>query len=195
MSIRYNWVMSQVHATILPLRQVGDPILRGKMRRLDADEICSSEMQQLIADIKHTVAKKQYGVGLAAPQVGRPIALSVIAIKPTPNRPDLEPFERMIINPKYKGIGKTVGMWEGCASGIDGQIFAQAQRYKKITAEWDDESGKHHSAELSGFVAHVFQHETDHLNGILFFERVTDPTTYMMAEEYRKRVAAKNSNS
>ncbi len=183
--------MSQVRATILPLCQVGDPILRRKARRLEIDDIRLPEIQQLIVDIKHTVAKKQYGVGLAAPQVGQSIALSVIAIKPTPNRPDLEPFEQVIINPSYKGLGRTIGMWEGCASGVDGQIFAQAQRYNRIAAEWDDENGKHHSTELGGFVAHVFQHETDHLDGVLFFERVTDPTTYMAANEYRKRVVAK----
>ena len=100
-------------------------------------------------------------------------------------------LNKLLSTRAVRGLGGTVGAWKGCASGIDGRIFAQAQRYKKIAAEWDDENGKHHSTELGGFVAHVFQHETDHLNGVLFFEWVTDPTTYMTANEYRKRSVAK----
>ena len=79
-------------------------------------------------------------------------------------------------------------MWEGCQSCGEAKLFAQAVRYAEIEAEWLDETGMEHARVLGGFVAHVFQHETDHLNGILFFERVIDPKTYMSAEEYRKRI-------
>lgn len=67
-------------------------------------------------------------------------------------------------------------------------MFVQALRYEMITASWTDEFGKDHNRTLTGFVAHVFQHETDHLGGILFFDRVVDTTTYMTAEEYRRRI-------
>lgn len=79
--------------TLLPICQAGDPVLREKARHVSREEITTPAVQQLIANIKRTVAERDYGVGLAAPQVGQAVALSVIAIKPTPNRPGREPFE------------------------------------------------------------------------------------------------------
>jgi peptide deformylase len=179
---------------LLELTHFGNPILRKKTRRLSVDEIRSDKTQQLIADIRYTNQTKQYGVGLAAPQVGKSVALSVIGIKPTPNRPNLTLFESVIINPAYEGVGRPVGMWEGCQSAGSGEggLFAQAERYKTIRASWYDEHGELHEEELSGFVAHVFQHETDHLNGVLFVDKVKDTTTYMTADEYRRRIVGTN---
>ena len=178
---------------ILTLTRAGKPILREEMPEIPREEILSNEIQDLIADIRYTNQQKQYGVGLAAPQVGVRKALSVIGIKPTPNRPNLEVFDQVIINPKYEGIGEPVALWEGCQSVGSGDdiLYAQAQRYEKIDAEWFDEKGEHRQKMLDGFVAHVFQHETDHLSGILFVDRVRDTKTYMMADEYRERVAKK----
>lgn len=176
---------------LLKLIRFGNPILREKARLLLMSEIKSDEIQQLIADIRYTNGQKKYGVGLAAPQVGVGVSLSVIGIKPTPARPHLEPFDQVIINPSYEGIGRRSGMWEGCQSGGAGvnTLFGKALRYKHIRATWHDEHGKLHEQELSGFPAHVFQHETDHLDGILFVDRVRDTKTYMLADEYRKRIA------
>lgn len=181
----------------LKLTRFGNPILREKTRRLSVDEIRSSKIQQLIAAIRHTNEAKQYGVGLAAPQVGESVALSVIGVKPTPTRPDLERFDCVIINPEYTGIGRRTGMWEACQSSGTGDntFYAKALRYRKIHAKWRDEHGDLHDEELSGFMAHVFQHETDHLNGILFVDKVRDTKTFMLADEFRKRIVSKNKNS
>ncbi len=178
---------------VLGLTRAGNPILREEMLRLSVDEIASDEVQLLIENIRYTCQKEQYGVGLAAPQVGARYALSVIGIKPTPTRPDLDVFDQVVINPEYKGVGKRRGMWEACISVGSGDdiIYAKALRYENIDAEWYDEHGEHHARRLGGFVAHVFQHETDHLNGILFVDRVRDTKSYMMADEYRKRIAPK----
>lgn len=121
------------------------------------------------------------------------LALSVIGIKPTSNRPNLEVFDQVIINPKYAGVGESVALWEGCQSVGSGDdiLYAQTQRYEKIDAERFDEKGEHHQETLDGFVAQVFQHETDHLSGILFVDRVRNTKTYMMADEYRERVVKK----
>lgn len=176
---------------LLALTRAGNPILREVMPEVSRAEIESSEIRNLIADIRYTNQQKQYGMGLAAPQVGVRKALSVIGIKPTPNRPNLEVFEQVIINPMYRGIGRRIGMWEGCQSvgSGDDTVYAKALRFRKIAAEWLDERGDVHQEILEDFVAHVFQHETDHLNGILFVDRVRDTKTYMMADEYRERVA------
>ena len=175
---------------ILKLTRAGNPILREIMPELSIDEILSDETQELIANMYHTVRERKYGVGLAAPQVGVRLALSVIGIKPTPNRPELDVFEQVIINPKYEGVGRRSGAWEGCISIGTGSdvIYAKALRYRRISATWINEKGKSHQKELDGFVAQVFQHEADHLNGILFLDRVKDTKTIMMADEYRKRI-------
>lgn len=174
----------------LSLCKFGDPVLREKAKHMSEDDILSEKMQKLITNMKNLNAAKQYGVGLAAPQVGVSVALSIIGIKPTPTRPGLEPFDAVIINPHYEGIGRRTGMWEGCQSTGTGKntLYAKALRYHKIRATWFDESAVRHDELLEGFVAHVFQHETDHLNGILFVDRVRDTHTYMMADEFRARV-------
>lgn len=181
----------------LSLRQFGDPVLRQEARRLGDKEILSSDIQQLISDMRTTNQAKQYGVGLAAPQVGVSVALSVIGIKPTPTRPDLETFDVVIINPTYEGIGRRTSMWEGCQSCGRGSntLYGKALRYRKIQATWLDENAVQHDEVLEGFVAHVFQHETDHLNGILFVDLVRDTTTFTMASEYKKRILSKNKTS
>jgi peptide deformylase len=173
----------------LKLRQFGDPVLREQARRLGMDEIISENIQTLVRKIRETNTAKQYGVGLAAPQIGVSVALSVIGIKPTPTRPELEPFDAIIINPTYEGIGRRAGMWEGCQSCGRGSntLYGKALRYRKIHATWFDEKARKHDEELDGFVAHVFQHEVDHLNGILFVDRVRDTHTYMTADEFRKQ--------
>ncbi|MBL8121964.1 peptide deformylase [Candidatus Saccharibacteria bacterium] len=175
--------------TTVRLRQFGDPILRTPARHISKAEIRSDEIQGLITDMKQYNEAKRYGVGLAAPQYGVGVALSIIGVKPTPNHPEFETFDGVIINPTYHGIGRRTGMWEGCQSGGLGRdtLYAKALRYRRIKAMWYDEHARQHTEELDGFIAHVFQHETDHLNGILFIDRVRDRTTFMMASEYRKR--------
>lgn len=172
------------------LTHFGNPILRQKAQQLSLDEIKSDAIQQHISTIRAMIEDEQYGVGLAAPQVGKSVALSVIAIKPTPNRPKLVRFEQVIINPTYEGIGRRSSMWEGCLSSGEGDntLFAKALRYQKIHATWYDENAEFHDAVLDRFIAHVFQHETDHLNGILFVDKVRDTKTYMLADEYRRRI-------
>lgn len=176
---------------ILRRTQFGNPILRSKTKRLTKDEIKSEEIQNLIQDMLHTCEKKKFGVGLAATQVGVPVAVSVIQIKRTPTRPEAEEYVRVIINPEVvETYGNRTGMWEGCISfsAINAPVFAKAMRYKKIKARYMDEHGALHTELLEGLPAHVFQHETDHCDGTLFVDRVKDSTTWMNATEYKKMV-------
>lgn len=175
---------------ILKRTQFGNPILRTPARQIAIDEVSSAKIQSLIQDMYHTLTTKKYGVGLAAPQVGVSLRLSVICIQPTSHRPDVQEFQQVIINPSFEPIGRREQMWEGCLSfaGAKDSVFAKAMRYKKVQAHWYDEKGVYHKEVLSGLPAHVFQHETDHLNGILFVDRVKDQTTWMNATEYRKRI-------
>lgn len=181
--------MAQYIPKLLKRTEFGNQILRTSSKRLSKAEILSDDIQHLIADMKYTCEKRKYGVGLAATQVGVGVAVSVIAIKKTPSRPEVEPFDQVIINPRVVDhSGKAVGMWEGCISfsALSAPVFAKAVRWPSVTAEFYDESGVKHTQNLSGLAAHVFQHETDHCNGVLFVDRVKDSTTWMNTSEYKK---------
>jgi len=170
--------------------QFGNPILRATARQLTPSEIRSDEIQELIAAIRTTLIEKQYGVGLAAPQVGHSVALTVIGIKPTPSRPHNPFIDMVVINPELiKTYGRKTPMWEGCISFGDTKNFpyAQVPRYQKIRLRWLDEQGKRHERDFEGLLAQVLQHETDHLNGILFVDKVEDTTTYMTITEYKRQ--------
>jgi peptide deformylase len=175
---------------ILRRTQFGNPVLRQKTRELSNAEILSDDIQKLIRDMKHTLKTKKYGIGLAATQVGRDVAVAVIEIKPTKLRPDLpksEWIDRAIINPKIvKTYGNRTQRWEGCIS-LSG-VFAKVPRYKKIRVSYVDAAGKQHEKDFSGLQAHVLQHEIDHLSGVLFVDKVKDTATYMSEVEYIKLV-------
>ena len=165
--------------------EFGNAILRATPQSLTDEQILAEEVQDLIADMYFTLENRKYGVGLAATQVGKRLPISVIDTKPTPTRPDLKRQKLTIINPKItKFYGDVQPEWEGCISGTE--LYAQVPRFKKIRLAWQDESAKKHERDFDGFVAHVIQHEVDHLNGILFVDKVIDPHTYMTFKEYKK---------
>lgn len=170
---------------LLRKTEFGNSILRTKTHRLTDVEIRSAATQKLLQDMYFTLEKKQYGVGLAATQIGKSLAISTIDTKPTPTRPELVRQKLTIINPKIvKTYGGRVAMWEGCISGSD--LYAQVPRHTKIRLSWKDEKAKQHEQDFDGFLAHVIQHEVDHLNGILFVDRVEDTHSYMTFSEYKK---------
>jgi len=173
---------------ILKRIEFGNPILRCETKKLSREEILSKDIQELIDDIRHTLDNKKYGIGLAAPQVGRDISLSVIHIRPTKLRPDLPKSmwaSLVIINPKVtKTYGRPKQYWEGCISLSN--TFAKVPRYKKIAVSYTDEKAAKQEKIFEGLLAHVIQHETDHLNGTLFVDRVKDHSTYITATEYKK---------
>lgn len=174
----------------LQLTRFGNPILRQVAHQLSVSDIRSATTKQLIQDMRDLLVNEGYGVGLAAPQVDVPMAVSVIDAHPTELHPEAVMYQQVIINPSYQGIGRRTGMWEGCMSCGSGDdvLYAKVLRYKTIQAHWLGEEGVEHKETLSGLPAHIFQHETDHLHGILFIDRVRDRTTCIMADEYRKRV-------
>lgn len=135
----------------------------------------------------YTLEHRKYGVGLAAPQVGEGIALCIVGIKETPTRPDLEKVQLTLINPEIvMTYGYRKPMWEGCISGSE--LYAQVPRYKKLRLKWQDERAHKHEADFDGFMAHVIQHEVDHLNGILYVDRIKDTKSIMTMREYKKQM-------
>lgn len=176
---------------ILTRTNFGNPVLREVCKKLSKTEILSPKIQNLIRDMSHTLEQKQYGVGLAAPQVGQAIALSVIGIKATPTRPEASNEDMVIINPEIaECFGRKQQMWEGCISfgGTKDFPYAKVPRYKKIKVRFLDQDAQEHEVIAEGLLAHVLQHEIDHLYGILFVDRVTDTKSYCMISEYKKQI-------
>lgn len=170
----------------------GNPILRKKAKPVKVGSIKAVHFQNLIKDMKFTLRKKKLGVGLAAPQVGKSIALAVVSIRPTKLRPKVNEFELVIINPKITNKSNSKKeLWEGCISaGSYGKadLFAKVPRYESVELEYYDENGIKQKAEYTGLAAQVIQHEVDHLKGVLFVDRVEDTKTFMSYEEYMKRI-------
>jgi peptide deformylase len=171
--------------TSLPILQLGDRILRQKA--LEIENIHDDRTQQLIDDLIATVAQAN-GVGIAAPQVAESLRLFIVASHPNPrypNAPEMEPTA--MINPKIIAHStEVVKGWEGClcVPGIRGLV----PRYQAIEVEYLDRNGKIHKAEFTDFIARIFQHEYDHLDGIVFLDRLESTLDIMSEQEYQKQI-------
>lgn len=172
-------------AEILEIIQLGDPVLRTKAQLVE--NIQDLRIQRLIDDLITTV-KQANGVGIAAPQVQVSDRLFVIASRPNPrypNAPEMEPTA--IINPKILAHSTDIIKgWEGCLSipGIRGLV----PRYQAIEVEYTDQNGKLQKQEMTDFVARIFQHEHDHLDGIVFLDRLETTQDIVTEQEYQKRI-------
>ena len=161
---------------ILPIVAYGDPVLRKVGKDIDADY---PNLEKLIADMKETMANA-HGVGLAAPQIGKAIRLFLIDASPFAEDDDLTEeeqeelanFNHVFINAKIiKEEGEEWAFNEGCLSIPD--VREDVFRQPKITIEYQDESFKKHTRVLDGLAARVFQHEYDHIEGILFTDKLS----------------------
>ena len=148
--------------------------------------IQDDRIQQLIDNLISTV-QHAHGVGIAAPQVARGDRLFVVASRPNlryPQAPKMEPTA--MINPRIVASStKTVKDWEGCLSipGIRGLV----PRSRSIEIEYTSRDGQLHKQELTDFVARIFQHEHDHLDGIMFLDRVENTRELMTEDEYQQQ--------
>ncbi len=171
----------------LTITEFGNPILYKKAKDIPLKTLKTPAFKKLVKDMFFTM-KKSAGVGLAAPQIDKSIKLTVIGI--TSNNPRYksakkENFQAVLINPKIIRYSKEKELdWEGCLSlpGVRGKV----PRAKYIKVRYWDENGIKHIHDYTGFTARVFQHETDHLYGILFITRMTDMKTLMTAGEQAK---------
>ncbi len=163
----------------LEIAQDGNPILRQPAHWVT--DITNEKLQQLI-DSLLTTATDANVVGIAAPQVSQSYRLFVICSHPNPRYPDAPLMEPTImINPCIiSHSDEMIKGWEGCLSvpGVRGLV----PRYKIINVEYCDRYGQLHQQELGDFVARIFQHELDHLNGILFIDRVENPEDFVYSE-------------
>ena len=165
---------------------MGHPVLRECARSLDKSDIRSAAFQKLIDDMIDTM-HEYHGVGLAAPQVHEGLRIFVALLD---EDPDAKSEAAVIINPEIVANGSAIEEgWEGCLSIPD--IRGMVPRYTDITVKALDRNGKPMELRLKNFAARVAQHETDHLDGVLFFDRMTSMQSLTYLEEY-SRYHAKN---
>lgn len=161
---------------ILPIVAYGDPVLR---KVADAIDAAYPDLEKLITNMKETMYNAS-GVGLAAPQIGKAIRLFLIDASPFAEDDDLseeertvlKSFNRVFINPKIlEEEGEEWLFNEGCLSIPD--VREDVSRQPKITIEYQDENFTIHTETLEGLAARVFQHEYDHIEGILFTDKLS----------------------
>jgi peptide deformylase len=175
--------------SILKVAHMGHPVLRAKARPLAPADFKHSALQSLIDDMLDTMAE-YHGVGLAAPQIHESLRLFVGLLEPKPEagKDDADaagPEPIAIINPEITPIGdETVEDWEGCLSIPD--IRGRVPRAREIRLRAFDREGGRIDMTLRDFPARVAQHETDHLDGILFFDRMRSFLSLTFLDEYSR---------
>ncbi|MBI4134877.1 MAG: peptide deformylase [Candidatus Sungbacteria bacterium] len=171
----------------LPRTQFGNPILRAKAKSVPVGFLKTKEFKSLVRQMVFTM-RRVGGVGLAAPQVGRSLALAVMEMRKTPMRPDL--LHRgpiVIINPKILKYSQAAADdWEGCLSftGARGVV----PRAETILVRYTNETGKTITETAAGFWARIFQHEIDHLNGVVYVDRMKNMKSLTTLAELKRRM-------
>lgn len=168
--------------------RMGHPTLRAPARPLTEAEIGSDETRRLVDDMVDTLHHAG-GIGLAAPQIDVPVRLAIIEIDPGASRyGDIPAMPLTVfVNPDIEIVDPaTAGFWEGCLSVPGLRGFVERPQHVRVRAR--DLANRPIELELKGFLATVFQHEFDHLDGRLYIDRMTDPTRLMFESEFERFV-------
>ena len=156
----------------------GNPMLRDFAEQVPLEEIKSEKIKKIIEDMKNALAREEEGVAIAAPQIGIPLRIFVVSKKIfqllDAAKSDKDKFDDMVfINPEITKLSKEKEvMEEGCLSVRD--YYGKIKRAAKATVRAYDENGNAFERGGSRLLAQIFQHEIDHLNGILFTDSAKD---------------------
>lgn len=176
-------------STLLQVAQLGQPILRKKAK--EVKEVHHADIQKLIHDLIATLMDVN-GVGIAAPQVYQSVRLFIVASHPNPrypNAPYMKPTA--VINPKNVSVSKEIAKdWEGCLS-VPG-IRALVPRSTTISVEFTTADGKKVKKRYKDFIARIFQHEYDHLEGKVFLDRIESTKDIITDKEYLRIISKKS---
>ena len=171
--------------SILKVARMGHPVLRAKARPVEKADLKGAAIQKLIDDMIDTMVE-YHGVGLAAPQVHEGLRIFVASLDVEDDEksgPDPEPIA--LINPEITVVGSDmVEDWEGCLSIPD--VRGRVPRAREIRLRALDRNGGRVELRAHDFPARVMQHETDHLDGVLFMDRMRTLKSLAFMEEYRR---------
>ena len=171
--------------TVLPIVTVGDPVLRERAREVTPEELASPEVQRLIDDMVETM-RAAGGAGLAANQVGSLLRIFVVEVADNPRYPYKPPVPLTVaVNPVIEPLDdETAAINEGCLSVPD--LRGEVDRHVSVRVRALDRDGVEHDDVRRGMTAGTFQHELDHLDGVLFLDRVRDPATFTTWEQFER---------
>ncbi len=171
---------------ILKVARMGHPVLREVCRDLSPDEIRSERFRGLVSDMRETM-REYRGVGIAAPQVHEPVRIALIEFgDDNPRYAVGEPQSLVVLfNARVTVLDETpAGYWEGCLSlpGLRGYV----ERPCKVQVDYLDEDATSRSVIAEGFLATVCQHELDHLDGVLYVDRIRNHSKLTYTEEFER---------
>jgi peptide deformylase len=171
--------------TVRPIATVGNPVLRERARELSTDELASPAIQALIDDMIATMRDAK-GAGLAANQVHEPVRIAVVEVEHNPRYPYKPPIPlTIVVNPVIEPLDdEVVEINEGCLSvpNLRGSVL----RHVTVRVRYLDRLGVEHDEVKRGLTAGTFQHECDHLDGMLFLDRVVDTRTLTTWEDFER---------
>lgn len=164
---------------------VGHPVLRERARAVTPAELASAEVQQLIDDLIDTMHHAN-GAGIAANQIGVPLRVTTIEVNDNPRYPYKPRIPlTVVVNPIITPLDdEMVEINEGCLSVPN--LRGTVSRFVNVRVQYLDRDGAAHDEIKRGLTAGTFQHECDHLDGMLFLDRVTDPTTFTTWEQFER---------
>jgi peptide deformylase len=168
------------------LTQVGNPIIRRKSTLVK--NIQSKKIQRVITDL--TASMRHHGlVGIAATQIGINLRMFVTEVRKTKFRNKIKPDPlRIFINPRIVKVSKkTTSGYEGCGSVNSGGIFGTVRRPSELVVRAQDKDGKPFELKAKGLLARIILHELDHINGIVFMDKIDNTKSLMGREEYLKK--------
>jgi peptide deformylase len=171
--------------TIRPIVTVGHPVLRQPTRQVTVDELRSAEVQSFIDDLIATM-RHANGAGLAANQVDVPLRIAAIEVGDNPRYPYKPRIPlTVVVNPSIEPVDdEMVEINEGCLSVPN--LRGNVMRHVNVRVRYLDRHGEAHDEIKRGLTAGTFQHECDHLDGVLFLDRVTDPRTFTTWEQFER---------
>jgi len=165
------------------ISEIGSNPIRSKAKKLS--NIQGVQTKKLIKDLKDTMRHNNL-VGIAAPQIGESLRIFVTEIRETKYRKKMKTDSfRVFVNPRIVSHSKRmVSSYEGCGSVASTNIFGPVKRYLSVIIRAQNQRGESFEYKASGFLARVIQHELDHLNGIVFIDKVTNSKQLLGKEEY-----------
>ena len=183
--------MNQTKSNTYSIAQLGHPILR--QRAIEIDSILTEECQKLINQMMLAVSEAG-GVGIAAPQIHHGVRIFIMCSKPNARYPDAPLMKpTAIINPEILSYSnKKIKDWEGCLSVPS--MRGLVPRHHQITVRYYDQQGNQIEKELSGFLARIFQHELDHLNGLTFIDRLESSKDLISEVEWYSQFSTTKKN-
>jgi peptide deformylase len=171
--------------TVREILHVGNPVLRERSREVTREELASTPMQQLIDDLIDTMHAAN-GAGIAAPQVGELVRIATIEVTHNPRYPYKPPIPlTVVVNPVIEALDdEVVDINEGCLSVPN--MRGNVMRHVNIRVRYLDRLGDEHDEVRRGLTAGTFQHELDHLDGLLFLDKVFDTRTLTTWEQFER---------